>query len=351
MNSGTGRSPQDNKPAPDSKRAKVFLWVGSATALISLFLGAHQVWILASNRLLHRQQITSLIASAKLQEDAHEYSSAWASLESAAGLASDSRLPKLQEDLAMKWLDDVHLHNGETFSDVIKKIEPALTRGATATTDPVRKADLLAHIGWCSFLRTRDGDFSASPESLYDQAVKIDPKNPYANAMWGHWILWQHGAMDKARARFQAALSSGRERGYVRNLQLSAVFNSHSDEYENEALRVVNEIRKEGGSVDEHSRSSVGNIYEELAHDDSRRSGIIAAYPPAEQIETIRWLNAQSAGDTYKLAMGTYILAVMQEAAGQKEAAKVSYQSVLRSMPTDANELHRLALQGVSRTK
>src|SRR3954452_8288760 len=209
MYPGTGRKLQDNNSAPDSKRAKVFVWVGSATALISLFLGAHQVWILASNRVLHRQQITSLIASAKLQEDAHQSGSAWASLESAAGLAADSRLPKLQEDLAMKWLDDIHLHSGETFSDVIKKIEPTLTRGATGTTEPVRRADLLAHIGWCSFLKTRDGDFTATPEPLYEQAVKLDPMNPYANATWGHWILWQHGAMDKARAKFQAALSSG----------------------------------------------------------------------------------------------------------------------------------------------
>ena len=342
---------QDKKPAPDSKRAKVFLWVGSATALISLFLGAHQVWILASNRLLHRQQITSLIASAKLQEDARAYSTAWASLESAAALAPDSRLPKLQEDLAMKWLEDIHLHSGETFSDVIKKIEPALTRGATAATDPVRTTDLLAHIGWCSFLRTRDGDFTANPEALYEQAVRLDPKNPYANAMWGHWILWQHGAMDKARARFQSAVSSGRERAYVRNLQLSAMLNSHSDEYEDEALRVTNEIRKEGGNIDEHSSSSLANIYSELTHDDSRRSGIIGAYPPAEQIETIRWLNAQSNGDSYKITLGTYTLAVMQEAAGQRDAAKNSYQTVLSSATTDANTLRKLALQGLSRTK
>ncbi len=62
---------------------------------------------------------------------------------------------KAQEDLAMVWAENIRVPEGKTFSDYVDKLIPVLTRG-TRDAKGSRKADLLAHLGWAYFLKSRD---------------------------------------------------------------------------------------------------------------------------------------------------------------------------------------------------
>ena len=68
-----------------------------------------------------------------------------------------------------------------------------------------RRADLLAHQGWATFLLSRDGTTASWGRRLrYREALAIDADNPYANAMLAHWTLWAGDDVDEAARLFGA---------------------------------------------------------------------------------------------------------------------------------------------------
>ena len=144
----------------------------------------------------------------------------------------------------MAWLRNVRIGEGESFTPIAAMVEPVLDRGQ-ASAGPHRKADLLAHLGWAAFLRFRQQHVGPDvPERMYRNAIAVDPANPYANAMLGHWLMWQGHDVEAARAYFATALDSGRAPEFVEGLQLAALGNANSAEAGLERIRLVNEMRK-----------------------------------------------------------------------------------------------------------
>src|SRR6266536_152757 len=209
---------------PTSGRA--LKWVGGTTAVLSLVFGLRQLTVLISDARDRQRQVTELIATGKLQQEARDYESGWISLRKAAELrANQSQVRAAQEDLAMAWLDNIRGSQGPTpFTAIVDTLVPVLSR-RVVSAEGTRKADLLAHLGWADFLRWRDGDRSLEPAERYRQAMAVDSQNVYAHAMLAHWILWNGGTLEDANLHFAAALRSGRERPYVRRLQTAAVEN------------------------------------------------------------------------------------------------------------------------------
>src|SRR6185437_13853096 len=150
---------------------------------------------------------------------------------------------------------------GENVSDIARKLEPVLTRGIATSQVSSYRAHLLAHLGWCYALEAEFGTSGLDPAPFYAQAIKEDEHNPYAQAMWGHWILSTGGSLSDATAHFDSALVSGRDRDYVRDLQLNALLSRSDDRYEKEVIRVANSIRKENGSIPEGLRRSIFGVY------------------------------------------------------------------------------------------
>ena len=210
-------------------------WVGVVTALLALLLLLNQASNVFAELRERERQVGELQAMAERQQRAGAYQDAWASLERAAVTADQgSYLARLarpeaarqavrsaQEDLAMAWIERVSAAGGARFSDTVDPLLSTLTAGA-ATAAGRRKADLLAHAGWAHFLKSRDGGTNAKPEDAYREAVAIDAGNPFAHAHWGHLLMWQHGSADEAARHFAEGVASGRERAYVRRLQLTA---------------------------------------------------------------------------------------------------------------------------------
>jgi len=294
-------SPESTGPLADTP----LKWVGVVTALLSVLLLLNQVSKVYAEIHDRQRQLGELQAMADQQQRAGDFERAWASLERAAATAGDgSYLARLasppeseqqavqtaQEDLAMAWVERTSAPGGARFSDTIDPLLPALTRGVE-TVAGRRQADLLAHVGWAYFLKSRDGGTDESdPEPFYRRAVAADPSNPYAHAHWGHWLAWKRRPIDDAGAHFAAALASGRARPYVRSLQLAALQLAGTDASQSAFLAAVADMVRNQEPVAPGVRNAVLGLYERACRDDTRLARLAAAVPPATQIAVIRAL-------------------------------------------------------------
>ncbi len=320
--------------------AAALKWVGGITAVLSLLFGLHQLVGLISEQRQRDHQVKELLATGQMQERARDYAAASESLAEADRLTGgDRKVRAAQESLAMDWLENARLDSEKSrFSDIVGKVAPVLDRGAS-TAQGRRKADLLAHLGWAEFLRSRDGVPTAAPDQYYSQALKIDPQNAYAHAMLGHWLLWHGGRVAEAREQFSLALAAaGPHRDLVRALQLSGYENVHSDEAEMELVRVANDMRSAGDQVDPYTRSALWAIYYfYFSSQSSRLQQLLAALPAAEQLATFGWLFDVSDFDPSKALSRELYRAILQEAAGQRVQALQALLSV-RSKLTRASD-------------
>ena len=126
----------------------------------------------------------------------------------------------------MEWIRSVRVEGGKSsFGEAIK---PALAvvDASLPTATGARRADLLAHSGWASFLMWRDGNRQLNPAEWYREALSLDPRNPYANAMLAHWILFREDDVPRAAKLFDTALRAGRAIDAVRTLQWAGYGNT-----------------------------------------------------------------------------------------------------------------------------
>jgi hypothetical protein len=333
------------------KFSTVLKWAGSLTALLSLFFGVRQLVKIVSDRVEANRKIDAFLKSEDVELKVRDYAAAWQSLEQASQVAPNSAKVHLaQENLAMAWLEDVHLHEGEKWSDISEKVEPVLSRGVASTKDSQRSADLLAHVGWAYFLRSRDGVFGLDPVGAYSKAVAQDKNNPYAEAMWGHWILWNQGKLSEASQHFSSALASGRQRDFVRALQFAALENCPNGRCDADIIRVANEIRKENGKIDANTVHRIySNYYGRVFSADPQTNQFLNAIPPAEHLATFHWLFDGLEFDESESMLRMGYLATLQEAAGQKEEALANYRTLRTKVPKHSGPLSDAIDGGIKR--
>lgn len=337
----------------DGKSSRILKWVGYLTAIFSLCATVAGVARYVYNRAETRKNLAALLATEAEQQKSRDYSSAWQTLEKAAQLEPDSaKVRAAQEKLAMLWIEDVHVSENQKVSDVAQKLEPILSRAVAAAKPGRQQADLRAHVGWTYFLEWNDGRSDLDPEGPYREAVAEDPNNPYAEAMWGYWILWDHCyGVKEAAPHFAAAVASQREGNFVRHLQLSALLNCSTEEADQEVIRVANAMRKEQRVVNDWERSHIYGIYYfEFSHESVKTSEFINAVPPAEHIATFHWLfDSWDTDDTMSPWSHALYLARLQEAAGLRDEALANYKLVLSHTPPHSGTRWDVADAGVKR--
>jgi tetratricopeptide (TPR) repeat protein len=276
--------------------------VTALLALLILLQQASSVFAEIRNR---QRQVDELQAVADQQQRAGQFQQAWASLDQAAATAAKSSYlatlasrPEIerqavrtaQENLAMAWLERASASGGARFSEAVDPLLPVVASGAANATGR-RKADLLAHLGWAHFLKSRDGGADPiDPEALYRQALAVDPSNPYAHVHWGHWLAWQRRSIDEATAQFAAALASGRARPYVRSLQLAALQLASTGTSQAAYLAAVADMVRNQEPVPPAVRTVVYGLYSRVCDDDARLARLLAAVPAATHIAVIRAL-------------------------------------------------------------
>jgi hypothetical protein len=330
----------------------ILKWMGYGTAILSFVAGVSGAVKVVWDRAEARRQVESLLTSEQIQAGGRDYAAAWQTLERAAKVDSGSpRVQKAQEDLAMAWLENIRVEGDQRFSDITEKVDPVLTRGITAAKTPSRRADLMAHLGWSYFLRSREGAGGLDPAASYADATRNDPHNPYAEAMWGHWILWNNGdAIAEAERHFSNALASNRERPFVREMQLSALLNRHDDATEEEVVRVADDIRKEGGSISSDLRRRIFSMYYgKLIPADRKTSDFVRAVAPAEHVATFRWLFDRLELPDSESMLRQGDLSVLEEAAGQIDDARKGYDALKKKLAGQPGSLLTAAETGSRR--
>jgi hypothetical protein len=304
-------------------------WVGIAAALLSFGSAVYAV-IHSQAELRERHRVVSEeLASGHAQQGAGDYAGAWDSFAKAASVAEvDGVLAKLlgglseeretigaaQEDLAMDWIRAAKASQDHPFTEVADKVSVVLTSGANAATG-ARKGDLLAHLGWAYFLKGRSGADNVRPEVPYREAVAADPKNPYANVFWGHWILWNRGSLSDATTRFTAALSTGRARAEVRRFQLAALANVRSDESEAAWLQVVDDMNKGNEPIDASTRRALYDHYAFALNNDGLLRKLLAAVPVTDQAQLQQMLVQSGDLDSDRQSVLTTLMAKMSKVA------------------------------------
>jgi tetratricopeptide (TPR) repeat protein len=339
------------KKRDDGKLTRVFKWVGYLTAIFSLCGTLVAIAKYVYDRGERRKKVATLLATGAEEQKARDYTASWQTLEKAVQLEPNSGTVRAaQEGLALAWLEDVHLQESQKFSDVTEKLEPILERAIASGKPGPREADLRAHMGWIYFLEAREGRLDLDPTVPYREAVKQDPTNPYAHAMWGHWILWQDcEKIEEAKGHFAAALASQRERDYVRSLEMAALLNCHNHQADLEVIRVANAMREERRAPDDGTRDHILSIYYfEFTPKTAATSEFISAVPPAEHVATFHWLFDGVSLDANNKAPQAYYLGELEEAAGQREAAITNYRLALRRLSSDSTQ-GQAADEGVKR--
>lgn len=224
--------------------ARALKWVGAITAVISLIVGVRQVTVWVGDALHRRREVATQVDLARQQASRHAYQDAWASLERADALQPGEAVESARVDVAFAWLQDARPGPGKAFGVITDTVTPSLDR-ALVSASGSRRADLLAHLGWATFLRSRDG-IAGDPAARYREALAVDPGNVYANAMLGHLLMWTGSDIEAARERFAAALAGADgKRSFVRRLQLASLINRGSNA-DAELLRVADDMRRRG---------------------------------------------------------------------------------------------------------
>ncbi len=178
----------------------------------------------ASARLERTRQVAALVETATGQRQRRQFGDAVKTLEAARQLDSEAAEPRLLlEDVAMQWLREVQGdETSKTFGEALKPALAIVDRALPGSSGS-RRADLLAHQGWATFLLWRDGDRSLRPQDRYREALAIDADNPYANAMLAHWTLWTGDDVDEAARLFGAALQGQSCRGGRANAAVGGI--------------------------------------------------------------------------------------------------------------------------------
>src|SRR5262249_13310822 len=152
------------------------------------------------------------------------------------------------------------------------------------------------------------------PTQLYRDAIAADAMNPYANAFWGHLILWKHGSVAEAQQHFTTALASNRAHDLVRHFQLAALANDNSDPNAQIAWwQVVDEMRKGGEALDDDTVHRMASNYSLALNDDAELNRLLTAVPAADHVELQRLVLRTPDSNTPPVKAA---LAIALEAAG-----------------------------------
>jgi hypothetical protein len=239
---------------------KILKWIGIVTAVISLILGIREVINIVRENAERKSKAAELTNEARQLALSGLYSKAWDSITEATALDDGSR--QVQVELAMEWLRNARIAPGQkerTFSEIVDKLAPVLHR-ALDTTKREYAATVQAHIGYATFLLFKEGNTAAKPDNHFRQALRWDSSNVFANVMYGFWILYPgHGdrSLEESKRYFDAALRTGKERGYVRRLMLAAYGNSSEAASAAQLVRMANDMRKNNESLERPERMSI----------------------------------------------------------------------------------------------
>lgn len=282
------------------------------------------------------RRVEQLIAEAASQRQREQFAEALATLARARELAPASDpVRQLQEDVAMAWLRHARVESGtSSYAEAIKPALAVIDAALPAATG-TRRADLLAHTGWASFLLWRDGKRDLNPAGWYEQAVALDPSNPYATAMHAHWILFRGHDVPRAVALFETAARSRRAPDVVRSLQWSAYRNANDPAADVQLVKLADAIRRAGGRLGAAEAQTLWAPYYASARSgrNEQRRLLLDAVPADDHIATVTWAFEEYAqADPSRRLTVRYYVALLHARAGRVDRAAGDLRGLLKDL-------------------
>lgn len=287
--------------------------------------------------------VGALLAEASAQHRRSQSIEALATLARARELAPASdAVRQMQEDVAMHWIRNVRVESGKSsFGEAIKPAMAVVDASLPAATG-TRRADLLAHSGWAAFLMWRDGDRRLNPAEWYEEALSVDPENPYANAMLAHWTLHQEDDVPRAVKLFDTASRTRRAIDAVRRLQWAAYANESSPQAHVQLVRLADRMRRDGEKLTmEQAQALWGPYYfATLSSRENERQVLLDALPPDDHITTVGWAFEDfAAKDESRRRTIRYYVALLHARAGRPDQAVGDLRTLDAEMAKDPGSL------------
>jgi tetratricopeptide (TPR) repeat protein len=324
------------------KIGRAVTWTGGAVTVISLAMGVVTLSGVYGQWREKQHTISEHVDAARWLAETGHYVQAWQMLAEALELSpSAPDVRRSQFDLALVWLRDFSAEK-ETARATLDELTSVLYR-RLAGADDDEVATILAHVAWGQILRVRaELPISVDVDGLFEKALASSPRNGWANAFQGYWLLWQRGAgpdeVRLAQERFRVAIDGGLDRGFVRRLQLGSLASSSygwSDELERAALAALLETARqmmqdsEPRPSDEVRRRILDGygITGQAEHVES----LVQALPPGDHLAVIVWLREglDYGGRARMDAQLRYVEARLIEAQGDAEGALRRYRELL----------------------
>lgn len=316
-------------------------WVAAALMILLAAVAVWQ-WHRAREADIARQQ--ALAVEARLATEAAGYgllcqqgshATAWAGLSRLAETPGSAEVLRLaRQNCAMDWLRNARVISGQqTFTQLVAPLKAVLAEGLAKAEHPERLADLRAHLGWAEFLERREGGGVANPIASYQQALKDDPANVYALAMWGHNLMFNGQDLQGGRELLDRAMAApvpptgGRltpeeaqaRRLYAQGLALGQALERDALPW---ALQIANAMRQQRARLTPELAQRFWSTLYGRMYRPQLRPLWQGALPPADALATFEWMQpsdkvAESQRDAWELAHS-----LLRLEAGQAEAAR-----------------------------
>ena len=264
------------------------------------------------------RQIDTLLAEASVQRGRGQFAGAMATLVRARELDPGSAaVRQAQEAQAIEWLRNVRFESAVVNRPSAERFQPTFAqpgyveavKGAVALVDDAltsatgpRRADLLAHSGWATYMLWTYGQASGvwgpagtprpDPRPRYREALAIEPENPFANAMLAHQAFRVERDLPGAQRLFGTALRTRREVGFVRQMQWLTFGTDGQQREDRELIRVADDMRRHGERVSRAQAMSLQVAYRSVASgpNERRRQQLLDVLSRDEHMATVRWV-------------------------------------------------------------
>ena len=288
--------------------------------------------------------VEAQLATARSQAGRGEYESAFRSSQKVVdehrenGAAVD-----LQTDVAMGWVRNFHVLvpegkkaedlAGPALAELIGVLDAALAR---TTEKGSRAADILAHLGWAHWLNQKIAHKELGPAAERDlrEALKLDPSNVYANAMLGNWMIQSNRSTDEALQHFEGAVKAGKERPFVRQMQLGAMTYNDEPRIAQALIQVVNDMRQNGEPIEDPYKRRTLTAFSPIRTMDELKQ-TLSAVPPDDAWATFEWLDGpvdEGSDANDRRLRHDFIKAIILEVSGKKEEALATFSALEREM-------------------
>ena len=243
---------------------------------------------------------------------------------------------------AMLWIRNYHISGAEgkdLASEANAQLSPliALLEAESSGLSGAPAATLAAHLGWAHFLRFRiaEADVPGSAEPYFRQALRLNERDVYANAMLGNWLLQtKPQSVKEAMDHFHTAIETGQERECVRGFELGGLMSRRFEpDAQRELIKLCNEMRKNGESIDDDEKQRILGTYSvALAHREEL-ANLLSAVPPDDSWATYIWLDGETdqSDPEWQQLKHTFVLANIDELAGRTHQALALYKRLAQN--------------------